>query len=82
MITIEEDDEVFITKPTRELIYESIPKGKTTISSKVATAFKIGRRKALEHLTNLEEVGLLKSEMGVLRYKSGARAKARIFKRI
>lgn len=81
-ITLEDDDEVFVTKPTRELIYESMPKGKTTISSKVATTFKIGRRKALEHLTNLEEVGLLKSEMGVIKYKSGAKARARIFKRI
>ena len=82
MITLEDDDEVFRTKTVKELILENMPKGKTTISSKVAKHFNIGRRKALEHLTNLEEVGLLKSEMGVLRYKSGARARARIFKRI
>jgi len=81
-ITLEDDKDIYRTKPARELIYESIPKGKTTISSKVATTFKIGRRKALEYLTSLEESGLLESEMGIIRFKSGARAKTRIFKRI
>ena len=36
-ITIEDDDEVFVTKTIKELILENIPKGKTTISSKVAS---------------------------------------------
>ena len=81
-ITIEDDDEVFVTKTIKELILENIPKGKTTISSKVASNFNIGRRKALEYLTDMESKGLLKSERGVVKYKSGAKARARIFKRI
>ena len=81
-ITIEDDDEVFVTKTIKELILENIPKGKPTISSKVASNFNIGRRKALEYLTDMEDKGFLKSERGVIKYKSGAKAKARIFKRI
>ena len=81
-ITIEADAEVFVTKTIKELILENIPKGKTTISSKVASNFNIGRRKALEYLTDMEDKGFLKSERGVIKYKSGAKAKARIFKRI
>ena len=81
-ITIEDDDEVFVTKTIKELILENIPKGKTTISSKVASNFNIGRRKALEYLTDMEDKGFLKSERVVIKYKSGAKAKARIFKRI
>ena len=81
-ITIEDDDEVFVRKTIKELILENIPKWKTTISSKVASNFNIGRRKALEYLTDMEDKGFLKSERGVIKYKSGAKAKARIFKRI
>ena len=81
-ITLEDDDEVFRTKTVKELILENIPKGKTTISSKVASNFNIGRRKALEYLTDMEDKGFLKSERGVIKYKSGAKARARIFKRI
>lgn len=81
-ITLEDDDEVFRTKTVKELILENIPKGKTTISSKVAKNFNIGRRKALEYLTEMESKGFLKSERGVVKYKSGAKARARIFKRI
>ena len=58
-ITLEDDDEVFRTKTVKELILENIPKGKTTISSKVAKNFNIGRRKALENLTNIEKLGLI-----------------------
>ena len=81
-IALGDDDEIFVAKTTKQLIYENIPKGKTTISSKVAKAFNIGRRKALEHLTNLEKSGLLESEIVVVGFKSGAKTKARLFKRI
>ena len=81
-IALEDDDDIFVAKTTKQLIYENIPKGKTTISSKVAKAFNIGRRKALEYLTDMEDKGFLKSERGVIKYKSGAKARARIFKRI
>jgi len=82
MITLEDDDEVFRTKTVKELILENMPKGKTTISSKVAKHFNIGRRKALEYLSDMESKGFFKSERGVIKYKSGAKARARIFKRI
>jgi Mn-dependent DtxR family transcriptional regulator len=81
-ITIDDDDDIFIVDPVRIQILKSIPIGKKTISSKVAVSLDIKRRRALEFLNKLEEEGYLESEFKILRFKSGSRAKTRIFKRI
>jgi len=81
-ITIDDDDDIFIVDPVRIQILKTIPIGKKTISSKVATALDIKRRRALEFLNKLENEGYLESEFKIVRFKSGSRAKTRIFKRI
>ena len=81
-ITIDDDDDIFIVDPVRIQILKSIPIGKKTISSKVGISLDIKRRRALEFLNKLEEEGYLESEFKIVRFKSGSRAKTRIFKRI
>tara|TARA_Y100000590_G_scaffold436248_2_gene556597 strand:+ start:59 stop:322 length:264 start_codon:yes stop_codon:yes gene_type:complete len=81
-ITFDSVDEVTIVKPQKELILENIPKGSITSAMLVSKAFGIGRRSALTTLIELEHAGLLKSTKGVVKYKNGGRAKARLFKRI
>ena len=81
-ITIDDDDDIFVVDPVRIQILKFIPIGKKTISSKVAISLDIKRRRALEFLCRFEKEGYLESEFKILRFKSGSRAKTRIFKRI
>jgi len=81
-ITIDDDDDIFVVDPVRIQILKTIPIGKKTIASKVAKALDIKRRRGLEFLDRLENEGYLESKYELLKYKSGRRARARVFKRI
>ena len=82
VIALEDCEDVFVVKSTPEHILESVPKGKTTYANIISKALGITPRNALMHLVDLEKKGLFASENKVLKYKSGARAKARVFKRL
>ena len=82
VIALEDCEDVFVIKSTPEHILESVPKGKTTYANIISKALGITPRNALMHLVDLEKKGLFASENKVLKYKLGARAKARVFKRL
>ena len=81
-ITIDDDDEIFTVVSRKMQVLKAIPIGKKTISSKVGKALGMKQRRALEYLTELEEDGYLESIYDVCEFKSGARSRTRVFKRI
>ena len=80
VIALEDCEDVFVVKTTPETILESVDKGKSTYANIVSKALGITPRNALMWLVDLEKKGLFSSESKVIKYKSGARAKARGFK--
>jgi predicted transcriptional regulator len=81
VITLEDDDTIFVELNLKEKIYDMLPMNKETISSLVAKSIGCNSRRALEHLTSLESDGLLTSRSAKVRMGK-AHVRARVFKRI
>lgn len=81
-LILDETDDFFIVKSAKEKILEGIPKNKKTNATLVSDSVGITTRKALAYLAELEDKGYFESEFKMVKYKSGAIAKCRIFKRL
>lgn len=81
-IILDENDDFFVVKSAKDKIIEEIPRNKTTTATLVSQSIGITTRKALAYLTELEEKGYFDSEYKAIKFKSGAIAKCRIFKRL
>jgi len=81
VITLEDDDAIYAEENLKEKIYNMMPIGKETISSLVAKSVGTNSRRALQHLSDLEEDGYLVSRLGKVR-QGKAHTHCRIFKRI
>ena len=79
---IELGGEIKAVLPMRYQILNRMRVGKKTISSKVGKKFGITRRKALDHLTILQDEGYVKSLKEPDRFPSGAVASARVFTKV
>jgi predicted ArsR family transcriptional regulator len=81
-ILLDETDDFFIVKSAKEKILDEVPRNKKTNATLVSNSVGITTRKALAYLTELEEKGYFESEFKMVKYKSGAITKCRIFKRL
>lgn len=81
-ISIDDDDEIFTVASKKMEILKAITIGKKTISSRVGKALGIKQRRALFYLDALEDDGYLESSWEVCQFKSGSRARTRVFTRI
>lgn len=81
-ITLEGNEDYLQVKSAKDKIIDMIPKGKTTTATLVAEVIGIHKRRALHYLVELEERVLMDSEIRLIQHKSGAKTKARIFKKL
>jgi len=81
-LTLEGNEDFLQVKTAKEQIIEKVSKGKTTTAQIIGTGLQIHHRRALIYLTELEEEGYFSSEFGTIKFKSGAKCRVRIFKRL
>ena len=81
VITLEDDDTIFVELNLKEKIYDMLPMNKETISSLVAKSIGCNVRRALTHLDELEKEGVVTSRIAKVRMGK-SHVRARVFKRI
>lgn len=81
VITLEDDDTIYVELNLKEKIYEMLPMNKETISSLVAKSVNCTTRRARTHLAELEQDGVLTSRRAKVRMGK-AHVNARVYKRI
>lgn len=81
ILCIDDDDSIFVEPNLKEKIYDMMPLNKETISSLVAKSVGTTPRRALAHLNELEQEGVLSSRKTKVRMGK-SHVHARVFKRI
>jgi len=81
VVTLEDNDTIFVEPNLKEKIYDMMPMNKETIASLVAKSIGCHQRRALTHLDQLEKEGVLVSRLAKVRMGK-ANVRARVFKRI
>ncbi len=81
VITIDDDDTIFVELNLKDKIYDMMPINKETMASLVAKSIGCNKRRALIHLDELEKEGVVTSRKSKVRMGK-AHVNARIFKRI
>ncbi len=81
VITIDDDDTIFVELNLKDKIYDMMPINKETMASLVAKSIGCNKRRALIHLDELEKEGVVTSRKSKVRMGK-AHVNARILKRI
>ena len=81
VVTLDEATYMTLTDGIKEQIYKMLPIGKKTTPSLVAKSVGTSRRNAHSILTQLEKEGKVKSELGLIKFKTTT-SRCRIFERL
>lgn len=81
-LTLEGNEDFLVVKSAKDRICESVPKGQSTTAAIISEGIGIHVRRALAYLKDLEEEGFFESEFATIKFKSNARSRCRVFKRL
>tara|TARA_R110002020_G_scaffold233_4_gene1224 strand:- start:9600 stop:9866 length:267 start_codon:yes stop_codon:yes gene_type:complete len=81
-LTLEGNEDFLIVKSAKEKILDAVPVGQSTTAAIISEGLEIHVRRALAYLCELEEEGFFESSFATIKFKSNARSRCRVFKRL
>jgi predicted ArsR family transcriptional regulator len=81
-LTLEGNEDFLVVKSAKEKILDAVPKGQSTTAAIISEGLEIHVRRALAYLRDLEEDGFFESTFATIKFKSNAKSRCRVFKRL
>ena len=81
-LTLEGNEDFLVVKSAKEKILDDVPVGQSTTAAIISEGLEIHVRRALAYLRELEDEGFFESSFATIKFKSNARSRCRVFKRL